>query len=82
LVADQLRNIFIFRRNLKPTNETEKYKLDIIAQINTGEVVTCCILGSINMNENFDLVPHFSDRTLFYGTSSEELSDERESSGE
>lgn len=52
LVVDHSRNIFIFKRNLKPTNEIEKFSLQIEAQINCGEEVTCLTHGSINMQQD------------------------------
>ena len=52
LVLDKEKNIFVFERNFLPTNEIQKYKLMVIAQINTGEEITSAILGSINMQDN------------------------------
>jgi|TARA_B110001450_G_C17256975_1_gene333890 hypothetical protein len=33
---------------MKPTNEIQKFKLQVIAQINSGEEITSAIVGSIN----------------------------------
>ena len=48
LVLDRDKNIFIFQRNMKPTNEIQKFKLSVVAQINAGEEITSAIVGSIN----------------------------------
>jgi len=48
LVLDKDKNIFIFQRDMKPTNEIQKFKLQVIAQINSGEEITSAIVGSIN----------------------------------
>lgn len=52
VVLDKERNIFILERDIKPTDEIQKYKLTSIAQINAGEEITSAIVGSINMQEN------------------------------
>ena len=36
MVMDKEKNIFILERNLRPTNEIQKYKLKSVAQINSG----------------------------------------------
>lgn len=51
LVVDNHRNIFVFHRNLEPTNEIQKFQLTTVAQINSGEEITCAIMGSISATE-------------------------------
>ena len=49
MVLDKEKNIFILERNSKPTNEIEKYKLKVVAQISSGEEITSALVGSINI---------------------------------
>lgn len=51
-MLDRDKNIFIFHRNLKPTNEIQKFKLSVVAQINAGEEITSALVGSINNQDN------------------------------
>lgn len=51
-MLDRDKNIFIFHRNLKPTNEIQKFKLSVVAQINAGEEITSAIVGSINNQDS------------------------------
>ena len=53
MVLDREKNIFILQRNMKPTNEIEKYKLTVVAQISAGEEITSALVGSINMRESY-----------------------------
>jgi hypothetical protein len=58
MVIDKEMNLLIFERNMKPTNELQAFKLKIVSQINIGEEVTSCVLGSISQipikNKNLD----------------------------
>lgn len=49
LVVDKEKNIIIFERHLKPTNEIQSFKLSVIAQISFGEEVTSAVLGSMSV---------------------------------
>lgn len=51
LVVDHQRNIFVFKRDLVPTNEMQKFQLQVVAQINSGEEISRVILGSVNAQE-------------------------------
>ena len=49
LVVDKEKNIIIFERHMKPTNELQSFKLSVVAQINYGEEVTSAVLGSMSV---------------------------------
>lgn len=42
------RNVFIYERAQLPTNDKEKYKLNLIGCMRIGEIVNCAIFGSLN----------------------------------
>lgn len=69
MVLDKDKNIFIMERNMKPTNEIEKYKLKVVAQISSGEEITSALVGSINIQE-----AHSGDRQA----SREDVADSQE----
>jgi len=64
LVLDKEKNIFVFERNFFPSNEIQKYKLMVIAQVNTGEEITSAILGSVNMQDNQAILQTQSDQQI------------------
>ena len=49
MVFDKEKNVFLFERILLPTNEHEKFKLNMIGCIRAGEEITRAIFGTLNV---------------------------------
>lgn len=49
MVFDKEANVFVFEKILLPTNDFEKFKLNLVACIRVGEEITKAIFGSLNI---------------------------------
>ena len=53
MLFDKEKNIFVFERILLPTNDHERFKLNLVGCINAGEEITCAINGTLKLqNDN------------------------------
>lgn len=56
MVFDKEANVFVFYKNLLPTNDHEKFKLSLVACMKLGEEATKAIFGSLSIiNEVTDI---------------------------
>jgi hypothetical protein len=49
MLFDKERNVFVFEREALPTNDHEKFQMNLIACIRLGEEVTSAIQGSMSI---------------------------------
>lgn len=49
MLFDKEKNCFIFERILLPTNDQEKFKLNLVGCIRVGEEVTRAVFGTLNI---------------------------------
>lgn len=49
MVFDKEANMFVFYKHLLPTNDHEKFKLNLVACMRLGEEATKAILGSLSI---------------------------------
>lgn len=56
MVFDKEANMFVFYKNLLPTNDHEKFKLSLVGCMRLGEEATAAIHGTLSIqNDNREL---------------------------